>query len=165
MATSKHTVETIKPQLQIDEQLPLHEKGWKVQRVGWVLILFVPVLAALGLFGEGLLSSRQLTSRSITARFDRFYRYEKEMKIEVRSTTEHIAYIAMPQQYIKNFRIVRIIPEPQVHKAVQDKVVFQFEGTDNKQVSIYAVPESYGSIKGTLDVNNNAFPLHHFIYP
>ena len=165
MATKKHSVEVIKPELEIDEQLPLHETGWKVQRVGWVLIVLIPVLGALGLFGEGVLSSRESTAGPYTTHYDKFYRFEKEMQIEARSTSESIAQISLPQEYIRNFRIVRIIPEPERNSAEQDQVVFHFAGSDNKLVSIYAVPERFGSISGTFMVNNQSFPLYHFIYP
>lgn len=39
MQRQKHTVEVINPDLEIDEQLDLHEKGWVIQKVGWTIII------------------------------------------------------------------------------------------------------------------------------
>ncbi|MBD0294127.1 MAG: hypothetical protein ICV84_02845, partial [Flavisolibacter sp.] len=56
MSQQKHTVEEVKTDLEIDEDLDLHEKGWKLQRFGWFFIFALVILAALGVFGDGIAS-------------------------------------------------------------------------------------------------------------
>lgn len=166
MAKKKHSVEEIKPELEINERLSLHEKGWVVQRVGWVIISLVVVAGALGLFGEGPLSKKTLSSGNIKAEYERFFRYEAEMKIRLQSGDEHIAHIALPQQYVQNFRIVRFEPQPENNQTVADNIVFRFLPEQNRIVSIYLVPKSTGAVSGVMQVNGrHQYPLHHFIYP
>ena len=162
---AKDAIEQIKPTLEIDEQIKLHKTGWVVQRVGWVLIFLLPVLGALGMFGEGFISSQKEKKGTIETEFDRFYRYEKEMPLSIKSQAEHMAQISLTQEYLSNFRVVRIIPEPEHRLAIGQDIVYQFGGNSNKHVTIYAVPQSYGSIRGVLNVNNQQFSLHHFIFP
>ena len=54
MEKRKHTVEVIKTDLEINEELDLHEKGWKFQRIGWIFIFLLVALSAFGFFGDGL---------------------------------------------------------------------------------------------------------------
>ena len=162
---AKNAIEQIKPTLEIDEQIGLHKTGWVVQRVGWVLIFLLPVLGAMGMFGEGFISSQKETKGLIETEFERFYRYEKEMQLSIKSPAAHMGQISLPQQYLGNFRVVRIIPEPEHRLAIGQNIVFQFGGNSNRQVTIYAVPQSYGAISGVLTVNNQQFSLHHYIFP
>lgn len=162
---AKDAIEQIKPTLEIDEQLSLHKTGWKVQRIGWVLILLLPILGAMGMFGEGFISSHIEKKGAIETEFERFYRYEKEMQLSIKSPAEHMAQIALPQEYLSKFRVVRIIPEPEHRLAIGQNIVFQFGGNSNRQVTIYAIPQTYGSISGEMAVNNQQFSLHHYIFP
>lgn len=161
---AKEEVEEIKPELEIDEQLELHKKGWVVQRIGWVIIFLVPVLGALGMFGEGVLSNSQEEKGGVEVGFERFYRYEKEMQITF-TAAQHMPQISLSQDYLKNFRVVRIIPEPEHRLALADNIVYQFGGNNNRLVTIYAIPQTYGALSGAMAVNNQEFSLHHFIFP
>ena len=162
---AKDAIEQIKPTLEIDEQLNLHKTGWKIQRVGWVFIFMLPLLGAMGMFGEGFISNQKEKKGTIETKFERFYRYEKEMQLSIKSPAAHMAQIALPQEYLGHFRVVRIIPEPEHRLAIGQNIVFQFGGNSNRQVTIYAIPQVYGSIRGVMAVNNHQFSLHHYIFP
>ena len=56
--SKKGTVEVVKTELQIEEDIRLQEKGWRFQRWGWAFIFSMVILAALGLFGDGIISKR-----------------------------------------------------------------------------------------------------------
>ncbi len=161
---SKQAVEKINTDLQIDEGVSLHQKGWLVQRIGWVIIFTIPLLGAFGMYGEGWISNRQKEKGSVKAEYERFYRYEKEMQIRVTSAG-HMPQISLPQDYLKHFRVVRIIPEPEQRLAENGNIVYRFGGTDNRSVSIYVIAQTYGNLRGTMAVNNQEFSIHHFIFP
>ena len=166
MAVKKSAVERVKPTVEIDESLPLHEKGWVVQRVGWVIIIAIIIAGILGLFGEGVLSKKKPVSGNITATYESFYRYDAEMKIVIESSSDHISQISFPQQYLKNFEILRFIPEPDNNVTSAGEVIYNYLPAQNRVVSIYLTPTNKGSIKGDMKVNGmNTFSLHHFIYP
>jgi hypothetical protein len=165
MQTNKHTVEVIHPDLEIDEHLPLQESGWVVQRFGWIFIVSVMVAGGLGLFGEGILSKRKVTAGSSKAEYEHYFRYETEMKMLVQSP-KHIGSISLSQEYLKKFRIVRFVPEPVDNNTLNNEVRYNFLPAENHIVSIYMISKDYGSISGTMKVNEtDKINLHHFIYP
>jgi hypothetical protein len=165
MPRKKHSVEVIKPDLQLKEEQDLHEKGWVIQRVGWVIMFAIVLAGALGLFGEGLISKQKSSNEAVSVEFERFFRYEAEMDIRIQSS-EHIASVTLPQQYIKNFRTLRFEPEPENTTTINDGVVYNFLPGNNRILTIYLDPKSYGTISGTLKVNGTSnFNLNHFIYP
>jgi hypothetical protein len=165
MPRQKHSIEMVKTTLQLDERLDLHEKGWVIQRVGWVIIFAIMLAGLLGLFGEGLFSQKTVSNGGTKVEYERFFRYETEMKIKFESGT-HIRTISFPQEYLKDFRIVRFEPEPFSNNTSHNEVIYNFLPEQNLIVSIYLIPKSYGFISGTWKVNGTSnFNLNHFIYP
>lgn len=165
MSAKKHSVETAKHDLELDEDIGLHERGWRWQKLGWGLLILLVIAGALGAFGEGILSTRKPSSNGITLRYDRFFRYQHEMQVLVQSQVGFIHTISLPQQYLEKMLLVRMVPEPIDNVAQGDRVTFRFVGT-HKIISIYEQPEDAGSIDGLLLVNDSArFLLSHFIYP
>lgn len=162
---NKRTVEKIQTDLDLNEDLHLQEKGWALQRVGWIFIILIMIAGVLGVFGGGMISSKKLSSGTIKAEFEQFFRYDVEMKILLEAT-EHIGSISLPQEYLKDFREVRFVPEPVNSNTINTEVLYNFLPGTNRIVTIYLKPEKYGTISGTLKVNGTSnFNLSHFIYP
>ena len=165
MPQKKHSVEVVDHDLEMEERLGQQETGWIVQRIGWFLIVAFAVAGALGFFGNGLMSTQKATAGNVTAEFEKYYRYETEMMVLVEAT-DHIGSIAFPQEYLKKFRIVRFVPEPENNTTVSNHISYNFLPGENKMVTMYIVPKSYGAINGTMKVNgSNNINLQHFIYP
>jgi hypothetical protein len=167
MAGQKHMVEVIKPQLEIDESLDLQERGWVIQRIGWILLYAFVVIAALGFFGEGVLSKKSVEASAASIQYEKFFRYEgrMEMKVDVSSSTGNQTIVAFPNSYLKHFQIESILPEPKENRVQGDKVNYIFEGTAPMNIVFYLVPKQRGRISGVVTVNNDSFNLSHFIYP
>jgi len=166
MAKSKSAIEVIKPQIEIDEEIPLHKKGWVLQRIGWMLILGVMLCGAIGLFGEGWLSEKTVKTGAFSANYEKYFRYETEMKVRLESSGEHIGSVALPQDYLKHFRIVRFVPEPENNVTNGSDVIFNFLPGQNRLVTIYMIPRGRGNIQGEMKINGaNNIGLKHFIYP
>ena len=51
-------LEKIKTDLQINEHLDAHQTGFIVQRIGLAFIIAFVVVAAIGLFGDGIISKK-----------------------------------------------------------------------------------------------------------
>jgi hypothetical protein len=165
MQKNKYTVEVVDPCLEIDEYLPLQEKGWALQKWGWIFIISIMVAGALGLFGGGILSKQSISSGNSKGEYERFWRYEVEMKVLIESK-DHIASISFPEQYLKKFRIVRFVPEPENNNTINNAVRYNFLPSENHTVSIYMISKDYGPIKGPLTVNErDNLNINHFIYP
>lgn len=165
MNRNKDAIEEAEHDLQIDEVIRLHERGWVIQKIGWGIILAIMVAGLLGVFGGGVVSKRKVESGSVTAEYERFFRYETEMKMVLHSN-EHIGSVSLPQQYIKNFRLVRFEPQPENNYSRGDAVVYNFLPENNRIVTIYIIPKTYGTIEGVMRINGaNNIQLNHFIFP
>jgi hypothetical protein len=165
MSVTGKNIEAVKHNIDLEERIDLHKRGWKMQKLGWVIIFLIPLLGLLGLYGEGFLSFTQVVNSGFKTSYDRFFRYEKEMKILITSEGENISSISLPQKYINHFRIESIVPQPAQNLMIDNEIVYHFSGGGNRIVALYLVPEDYGNIAGTLKVNGHAFSLNHFIYP
>jgi hypothetical protein len=86
--------------------------------------------------------------------------------LAIQSADEHISTISLPQKYLKDFRVIRFVPEPVNSNTTIDDIKYNFPPAENHIVSIYLMPKTTGSINGLMKVNtSNQIPLHHFIYP
>lgn len=151
--------------LPIEEHISLHRQGWIVQRIGWVLMFAFIIAAALGLFGEGVLSKRKIRTGNVEVEYERFGRYEHGMLVRFQSQSETITRISISEEYLKTFRINTIVPQPTKQIASGGDVEFRFEGPNNTVVSFYAMPVQRKTVKGNFKVNNNSFSIKQTIYP
>lgn len=151
-------------QLPVDEDISLHRKGWVIQRIGWVLMLVFLLAAVLGFFGEGPLSKKQFHLGPIDVDYERFGRYEHEMELKFQSTGENIGSVSMPQDYVKNFKLSKIVPEPEKQIAASGYINYIFEG-ENHLIIFYMDPVQRKNVQGVLKVNAYSFLIKQTIYP
>jgi len=165
MPSKRQTIEHVKTDLEIDEELSLHEKGWVIQRVGQVIVVLVMMGGALGLFGEGLFSKATPHMGNVNVEYERFFRYQTEMRIEVKSS-EHISTISFPQSYLQKFKLIRFMPEPESNSTAGSETIYSFLPRENHIVNIYLETQNYGNISGLMKINGkDPIQLQHFIYP
>lgn len=161
-----HKFERIKPELEIEEYARAHNRGFKIQKAGLFIIFTIVVLAAFGLFGDGVLSARTQTSRSATVEFERFYRFEAIMEVKVELLAfENSNVVSFPKDYLKEFEIKSITPSPETTNFKGDRSQFVFNGPGNGIITFFLEPRTIGNIRGDLTVNGERFNLDHFIYP
>lgn len=74
--------------LEIHEDLPFQEREWKIQRAAWVFMALVIVLALLGLFSTGPLSSakEEAADGALTVGYERFIRHDGRTTITIEGT-------------------------------------------------------------------------------
>ena len=165
MATGKYSVETAKTGMELQEDLHLHEKGWIIQRIGWAVLFAVIIAGIIGVFGNGWVSYEKIAAKNITIKYDRFLRYRTETSYQLQSS-EHVRTISFPEEFLKNFEVVRFIPEPVENSSSQNNIKYSFNPGDNRIITIYLTPQEYGTVGGQIAVNNNTkLNLAHFIYP
>lgn len=160
-------VEIVRTDLEIDEQLDAHRRGWVVQRYGLLFIFALVALAAIGVFGDGLTSSVRESANSVTVESERFYRFEArmEVKIAASNTGGGELTVAFPSAYLKHFRIESIQPEPKENVNLNGAVRYTFEGSGTADIIFFLIPQQAGNIRGSVTVNEHTFDLRHFIYP
>lgn len=159
-------MERIKPSLQLKDEIDLHLKGWVAQRIGWALLLLVLVAASLGAFGTGWLSSDQVTGENGTVSFERIARFESPMKLMIEvGKADGKVEVRIPRSYLSRIEIDKIMPEPASQKVADGAMIYTFDAAPQSAILFYLIPESTGSIRTELIIDNTVFPIAHFIFP
>ena len=103
--------------LQLDQDPVFQQREWRVQRVGWwVLVIFVAAAAA-GAFGHGPLSRVRAATPgdAVVVEYERFVRSGAAMRLEIhrQSSTAGRLELRLDRSYADRLRIERITPEPE----------------------------------------------------
>jgi hypothetical protein len=167
MAKSTYdNIELANHPLQFDEDIPLHIKGWQVQKIGWIVIAVFLLLAVIGLFGTGPLSYRTISIYGDVLQYEQFGRFEGQTELEFTLNKESgTTQIGFSQTYLDKFQIERIFPLAEKTEIVDQKIIYTFNATDRGKIRFYLIPEKAGVAKATISVNNNVINLSQFIYP
>jgi hypothetical protein len=154
------------PGLVLDEDLPLHKAGWKVQKVGWIVALLFLVLAALGLFGTGPVSDRVLHNGADSVEFERFLRYESEAEIifTVNNVKDTLT-ISIPENYFSYVNVDAITPLPARNSVDNNVVTYYFPVKGHAKIYCSIMAKKSGKVSENFTVNNRAFNISHLIYP
>jgi len=159
-------IERIKPSLEIEEHIHLHITGWIVQRIGWALMLLFIALAALGLFGDGILSRERLNHDGISIQYERFFRHEAQTEIRIQApAATHSVMVELSPAFNRNYTIDRILPDPAERRIVNGAVLLTFPALGAADIRLIVEPAEVGGSSSRVAVNGNAFELSSFIYP
>jgi hypothetical protein len=161
------SVERVKTSLEIDEHLPIQERGWKWQAIGLYFIFALVLTAAAGLYGDGPLSKKRESETFATVEYQRFNRFQSrmELKVELNSPGKpDDLTVTFPANYLKHFQVDSILPEPEKTIVNGDQLQYVFNGTGNITITFYLIPQSVGGINGSIEINNNRLDFNHFIF-
>lgn len=161
------SIERVNTDLEIDEHLPMQERGWKMQTIGMYFILAIVLTASIGLFGDGPMSKR-INENIATVEYERFYRFQSrmELKVQIDNTNDPKGLaVKFPSKYLEHFQVDSVLPEPEKTTFNGDHIQYQFNGKGNIMITFYLIPQRIGRIDGSIEINNNRFVLNHFIFP
>ncbi len=159
-------MEKIKHSLELDEDMSLFKKGWKIHIIAWVVFYVLIFFAAIGLFGTGPLSYSEVSNEGGRIKYERFLRDEAETEVII--TADNVVdavHLALPQDYLDYIGIVRFNPEPQTRELLNHTVVYTFPATGIARVSMLVKPKMPGRLTTDIMVNGRKFALSHIIYP
>jgi hypothetical protein len=145
-------VTTSRDRLQIDDALVFQRREWRFQRAGALALGAFVVLAALGAFGDGLLSSTMAGSPDGRLRidYDRFLRAGALTKLVIHAAPngdrDGGVAIELDRAYFDALRTERITPSPARISIGPSIVTLQFAagGGDGLTVVIDAEPRHAG---------------------
>jgi hypothetical protein len=139
--------------LQIDQDMAFQEKDWKVQRAAWVVFAILITAGLLGIFGEGPVSASTTTdNRGLEVSYERFWRMGKELELrfhlQPEAAPEGKLSLFIEREYLQDFHIRNILPEPDSVTAVPGGYVFEFnvQGDAPDLLVVFTLmPDEYGS--------------------
>lgn len=165
---TKESVERVKTDLEIEEHLPMHERGWKVQTVGMYLILALVLTAAVGLYGDGLVSKKRVSEDIATVEYQRFYRFQARMELKFKLNIPdggNDVVVRFPGKYLESFQVDSVLPEPEKNVINGEQVEYHFNGSGYTTITFYLIPRRIGSVGGSIEVDKSSFDVDHFIFP
>jgi hypothetical protein len=167
MGKPKHSIEMVKTDLEIEEKIDAHKKGWTAQKAGLIFILAFILSAAAGVFGDGPASKARITKEQITVESERFYRHEARMELRIHvigAETDGVT-VTFPSEYLQHFLVDSILPEPKENNTTHGQTSYSFQGRGDMDITFYMNPQTPGTIAGEVLVNEKSFPLKTFVYP
>ncbi len=161
-------------ELEIDEDISFERSTWKIQRVGWVIMLLIVLSAILGFTGRGgLLNVNKQTVTStdgtMEIEYERFQRREasSELKITLKNISTPSPTIFFSTDFYTKQRIDKIIPEPEKVEAGADGIVYTFAvDAPNTQLIFHTKSTTFGQIQYSVQrPGSSAETIKHFVYP
>jgi hypothetical protein len=158
----------------IDEDMPFQRREWAIQRVGWVVILFVLIAGLLGaLGGNGWLSHGEAKAGSLALEYERFTRQRRPTSLQVRVDPSSMVAGQVPlwldQAFLDRIDVERIEPEPVETRAGAGRVVYQVGLADAErpgQVTIAYQPADLGVTQIRLGiVGGDTLAIDQVVYP
>jgi hypothetical protein len=149
------------PGLEIDQDLDFQKKEWRVERIAWAALTIIVILALLGLFGTGPLSSAIAGSDKdgLVLDYERFVRHDGEASLEIQVSPDQVSEgeieLWISTGYLDEVQIENISPQPDVVRGEGDRQVYVFLAeAPNAPVSISfsLSPDRMGRYSGEMGI-------------
>ena len=162
-------------EIEVNQDLEFQRKEWRVQRIGWLVILAVIVAALLGAFGRGPLAHGEVTDAASGLRleYERIARHESpsELVFHIRAgtVTTNDVRIWLSRSYADGLEIERISPEPESESVTDDRVTYSFLLDDPRRearVTFNLTPDAMGRRQASAGiVNGPTLRFAQFVLP
>jgi len=115
-------------QQDFESELIFHQREWRIQRVGWLLLALFLALALGGLFGNGPLSRAHADGAAGRVEYQRFVRYglSTDLVITPTGSAQGVNRSEIEADYLESFRVEHITPEPASVRLSGRHIVYEF---------------------------------------
>lgn len=156
--------------LEIDQDLRYQVHEWRVERVGWVLLGLLLVLASLGTFGGGVLSRASAEEGAVRVEYERFTRAQSRTTIQLLAPMQQQKPMPVELRWAPRtpVRIETIVPEPERSEVTADGAVYYFTvapDTDTGRITFEYRIEDPGEVGFQISAGGATFEIDQFVYP
>jgi hypothetical protein len=152
----------------VREHMRFQRRMWVIERVGWLVLALIVVLALLGLFGSGVLSKSRVSAGSLTIDYARFERATRATRFTFHFTASpnNERRLRLNRPFLRDYEIRSIQPPPARGGADGIDLTFSLSAGAGADVVIWARPHSYGAMQLEARANDEP-PLKFsvFVYP
>ena len=145
---------------------------WTVERIGWVVVVLLMLLALAGLFSVGPFSSVEKSDESgaLNVRYEYFHRSGagSVMEVTIAPLDGSGARLRFDAAFLRAFTIEQVQPEPLEWRGEAGGAALIFPVPDGRSFTIQLslLPESTGRVTSRLRLGDQAeLDLSFFIYP
>jgi hypothetical protein len=139
--------------LDVDEDLSFQTWEWRIERIGWFLLLLVILGALIGVFGSGPISKvhARTPDQAVSLEYCRIVRQDRSEFLQVHFHSPSAERrIAIATNLMNSWNVQKITPEPASVVPGQHDLAFHFAGTGPGRVVIEYRPSTVGKAAGTL---------------
>lgn len=151
------------------DEFRYHQREWRVERIGWLVMLAFVVAAVAGVFGHGPISERTIgDSRTATLEYERFLRYAAgtQLGITVAAGRRGPIAVEVNRSYLSDFEITSIVPEPRSATLLGDRYRFEFDlEAAPARIVFHITPERIGGKHAAVTAAGTQLELSQFVYP
>ncbi len=152
-----------------ESELIFHEKEWRIQRIGWIVLTIFLALAFAGLFGGGPLSRARVGGAGGSIEYEHFARTGTSTDLVVTpavAAAGGVHRIEIPSEYLRAFRIERITPEPAAVRMTGQRLVYEFAaGAPGSSVSFQIRPQRLWRHRAVLRIDGAPLEIWQLTYP
>lgn len=156
----------------VDEDIALQRRIWRLERVGWYLMLLIVVLTLCGLFSHGVLSSQTVTTQQqdLSVEYQRFHRNGAVDSMVIHSYGEpgrpHTLVIS--HSMMKGFSIESMQPQPTRSAGTREGLRLTLPADAHGESTLYLSWRSggVGFVAGEIALDGGGrVAVTQFIYP
>jgi protein-L-isoaspartate(D-aspartate) O-methyltransferase len=158
------------PGPQIAEDPKFDRIQWRVERVAWVLMGLVILLALLGFLGGGGPLTRATESAGdAEVRYNRMIRFQGLTRVELSvPASGQDARITFNEPFLADMQVEGVHPEPESVEAGSDQVTYVFqlgEGEESADVTFTLRPERIGVHSADIEAGSSTLSFWQFALP
>jgi hypothetical protein len=156
--------------LELDHDPGFQKWEWRLQRVGWVLLLAIVVIALTGALGDGPLAHKQARSAdgSLDVSYERVARKRARETITVAcGVRDDSVRLWISRDAARMLDLKRIEPEPSSVEGDHERLIYSFSGLrDRLLVTFHCEPGEAGRARGAIGIVDGAtVAFDQFILP
>ena len=129
--------------IEVEEHMDYQRTFWRIQRVGWILLVALLVASGLGLLGSGGPLHQEILGADSAFRVEhpRVQRLSSEFEARFEVAAADSLTLILPARFFEEHRVEGWVPEPVSATAEGDEIRFTFEGGS---AILRAQPQSIG---------------------
>jgi hypothetical protein len=160
--------------LEIDQDLDFQRREWQIERILWAVVAVLLVLAVLGVFGTGPISTTTAESDdgTVVVDYHRFIRHDGRASLTLHVSGEQATdgkiEVWINHRYLDGVQVEDISPEPQEMRGAGDRVIYVFAidaPGDDLTVTYALRPQHIGRLRAEIGAGNVSVRLNQVSYP
>ncbi len=156
----------------IQENMPMQQRVWRFERVGWYVLVIIVLLALAGLFGNGPLSDAEVMSQDgrLKVEYQRLSRSgtTDNLFITVQGVPGQPVTVELEGSLLRKASIETIQPEPQMSMSHGPALLLQLGTSKDGRATLYLTlrSEHVGTLEGIVRAGpQSAVNFSTFLYP
>jgi hypothetical protein len=149
-----------------------HRREWHAQRIGWACLALLLMAGGVGLFGNGALAHRTISTHEGELQIDRFARRDAPtlwvIKLGADAVPEGIDFkLRISSALLQRVKIEAITPAPRDQAATANAILFTFHYlAPNAQIVFHVEPQHVGWVQGDVQLGDSTpVKVRQFVYP